>query len=199
MSTLLEAIKYVLRSNLLCGKPIKLEELDPRSTCKPILLPTHTSPVVLKPDQSYIGCPRVDCGIGISANDRLFPLFNVNVSGIGVVCDYMIFCQQKPEDPLFILLCELKSGNLGGSTNQLENGRLLADYILAMARHHGQVRVGPSSVERRGLVFHPDGAKPIGNLHRLPCDYRPVSTAMDDMPIARYRSGEEYPLAHFCA
>jgi hypothetical protein len=199
MQTLLHAIKNVLRPNLLRGKPVTLEELDPGSTCEPILLPTHTSPVVLKPDQSYVGCPRPDCGLGLSANDRLFPLFNVKASGIGVVCDYMIFCQQRPEEPLFILLCELKSGDLGGSTKQIENGRLLADYILAMARHHGQVRILPSSIKARGIVFHRDGAKPIGNLHKLPCAYRQVSTAMDDMPIAYYRCGEEYPLAHFCA
>lgn len=197
MPTLLEAIQTILRPDLLLGKPIKLVELDPGSKCGPIRLPTHTSPVVLKPDQSYIGCPRLDCGIGLSANDRLFPLFDVKKSGFCVVCDYVIFCQTKPEAPLFILLCELKSGTLSGSAKQLENGRLLADYILAMARYHGDVRIEPT-VEHRGLVFHPAGAKPMGNLHKLDCAYDPPSDVMRDMPTARYRSGEEYPLAHFC-
>ncbi len=141
---------------------------------------------------------RPGCELTLSAPDRLFPLFRL-VAGISVMCDYIVFCQEASRDDarLFVLLCELKSENVGGSRKQLENGRLLADYILAMAIHHHAVRPLPT-VERRALVFSPRFVVPKGSLRKQRCSYSPMSDGFVDMPFAYYASGAEYPLEHFC-
>ncbi len=183
------------------GGAIWLEEDDRGSTCKPITLHKRGKAVVLRPDKSAGGvCPRPDCAFTLNAPNRLFPLFRLDVVGLTSMCDYIVFCQEARRDDarLFVLLCELKSENIGGSRNQLEKGRLLADYILAMATHQHAVRPMPS-IQRRGLVFSPRFEKPKGNLVTRRCVYAPLPGGSTDMPFARYRDGEKYPLEHFCA
>jgi hypothetical protein len=116
------------------------------------------------------------------------------------MCDYIVFCQDSARNDarLFVLLCELKSGNVRGSRQQVENGRLLAEYILAMARHHGGVR-SIQEIALRGLIFCSDARVPKGSLRRTRCAYEPYPNGFPDMPVAHYACGVEYPLEHFCA
>lgn len=103
------------------------------------------------------------------------------------------------EDPrLFVFLCELKSGRPSGSRKQAENGKLLADYILAMAKHHHKLTSIPRS-EARGLIFSPR-CEPIkiANPGRDKMAYMPFETGIAGMKFAYCRPGE-YPLAYFCA
>jgi hypothetical protein len=200
MPTLLQAIGEILRPSLVQRGPIRLEEADPGSTCEPITLHKSGQAFVLRPDQSAGGiCPRPGCALTLSAPDRLFPLFRLDVAGLAAMCDYIVFCQEATRDDarLFVLVCELKSENVGGSRRQLENGRLLADYILATAIHHHAVRPLPT-VERRGLVFSPKFKVPKGSLRKVRCSYLPMADGFADMPFAYYACGAEYPLEHFC-
>jgi hypothetical protein len=200
--TLLQAIGDILRPALVQRGPIRLEEVDPGSACKPITLHKSGQAFVLKPDQSAGGiCPRPDCARTLSAQDRLFPLFRIDVADLPAMCDYIIFCQESSGDAerLFVLLCELKSGNVDGSRRQIENGRLLADYILATAKLHHAVRPAPEIV-CRGLVFSPRFNVPKGSLRRARCSYNPpMADGFADMPFAYYACGADYPLEHFCA
>lgn len=201
MPTLLQAIGEILRPALVQRGPIRLHEADPASACEAITLHKRGPAFVVKPDQAAErACPRPDCGITLSAPDRLFPLFRHEEPGIAVMCDYIVFCQETSRDDgrVFVLLCELKSGNVGGSRQQIENGRLLADYILEMAKHHRTVRPMPA-VERRGLVFSPSFKVPKGSLRKARCSYSPLPDGFPDMPFAYYACGAEYPLEHFCA
>lgn len=201
MPTLLQALGEILRPALVQRGPIRLEETAPDSTCKAITLHKSGQALVLKPDQSAGGiCSRPGCALTLSAPDRLFPLFRLDVAGLSVMCDYILFCQETAEDDsrLFVLLCELKSENVGGSRRQLENGRLLADYILATAIHHHAVRPLPT-IERRGLVFSPKYNVPKGSLRKRRCSYSRMLDGFGDMGFAYYACGAEYPLEHFYA
>ncbi|WP_437828962.1 hypothetical protein [Sorangium sp. So ce1153] len=201
MPTLLQAIGQILRPGLVQRGPIRLEETAPDSTCDAITLHKSGQAFVLKPDQCAGGiCPRPGCALTLNAPDRLFPLFRLDIAGLSAMCDYILFCQETTKDDsrLFVLLCELKSENVGGSWRQLENGRLLADYILATAIHHHAVRPLPA-VERRGLVFSPKFNVPKGSLRKRRCSYLQILDGFADMPFAYYASGAEYPLEHFCA
>lgn len=200
MPTLLQAIGDILRPALVQRGPIRLEETGPGSTCTPITLHKSGQAFVLKPDQSAGGiCPRPDCARTLSAPDRLFPLFRIDVADLPAMCDYIVFCQETSGDAarLFVLLCELKSERIGGSRRQIENGRLLADYILATAKLHHKVRSVPEIV-RRGLVFSPRFNVPKGSLRKVRCSYSPMDDGFADMPFAYYACGAEYPLEHFC-
>ena len=201
MLPLLQAIANVLRPDLIQQGSIRLEEADPGSACRAITLDKGgRNAIVLRPDQVGGGiCPRHDCAIRLDAANRLFPLFRLD-AGIAVMCDYIVFCQDtpRPDARLFVLLCELKSGNVGGSRQQIENGRLLADYLLAKASHHGAVRSLPE-IQRRGLVFRADARVPKGSLRSSRCAYEPWPQAFfQDLPVAHYACGAEYPLEHFC-
>lgn len=200
MPTLLQAIGEILRPALVPPGPIQLQETDPGSTCETVTIHKQGQALVLRPDLAAGGvCPRRECALTLGAPDRLFPLFRLDVAGLCVMCDYIVFCQESSREDarLFVLLCELKSENVGGSRRQIENGRLLADYILNMAAHHRAVRL--PAVERRGLVFSPKYKFPKGSLRKVRCPYSPLAGGFEDLPFAYYACGAEYPLEHFCA
>ncbi len=195
MATLLDAIEQVLRPDLVQRGPLVLEETSPRSVCKPITLhkdgQNSMQALLLRPD-------RIACE-GMSIQDRLFPLFHHQTPGITVLCDYIVFCcdLQRP-DCLFVLHCELKSNNPGGSRKQIENGRLLADYVLEMAKYHRGPLMTPT-IQRRGIIFRPGVGIPKGNWFRKRCEYAaPYSDGFDDLHFTHYPDGKAYPLSHFC-
>jgi hypothetical protein len=202
MPTLLRTIGEILRPALVQRGSILLTEADGGSTCEAITLHKSGQAFVLRPDGSAGGvCPRPDCARTLTAPDRLFPLFRLDVTDLAAMCDYIIFCQETSGDDarLFVLLCELKSGKVSGSRRQIENGRLLADYILATATLHQAVRRAPT-VERRGLMFSSRcKVVPKGNLRKVRCSYTPMPDGFADMPFAYYPCGVAYPLEHFCA
>lgn len=201
MPTLLQAIGEVLRSEFVERGPIVLEETNPESRCERIKLDKSGQAIVLKPDKRPPAlCERQGCQLSFRSNDRLFPLFRLDVLELTAICDYLVFCEEKVNDrpTLFVLSCELKSNKLAGARRQAENGRLLADYIIAVAKHHGKIHAMPE-IKHRGLIFYPQGQLPKGSLHRFRCAYAPQPEGWADMPFAYYRCGADYPLSHFFA
>jgi hypothetical protein len=201
MTALLQAIGDLVRPALrLDGSPIRLEESDRGSTCKPVVLHRTGPAVVLKLDVPRRDCPRSDCGLTLAANDKMFPLFRIDKEGLSSVCDYVIFCQEQTpggSPTYYALLCELKSGRAGGSKQQIENGALLIDYIVSMALHHSTLG-GRPSVEKRGVVFSTRYTVPKGDLRKMRCNYKPCGSKVLGH-LAHYRDGAEYPLVHFFA
>jgi hypothetical protein len=201
--TLLQAIREILRPELISYGPICLEERESRSACAPITLNKSGPAVVLKPDTSVRAtCPTCRSPLPGAVNDRVFGLFSSQESGLTSTCDYIIFYQESGQlerRPLFVFLCELKSKNITGAGKQAENGRLLADHIIAMARHHRPVRA-PDRILYRALIFSTKYApSPKGRLLTVKCAYEAVSTRMPDLRLAYYACGASYPLSHFCA
>lgn len=196
MTTLLQALADILRSDLRIPGPIVLEEKDQRSTCEPITLYTldgSEQSILLRPDRV-----RRD-GEKISVNDRLFPLFKETAPKFTAMCDYIIFYLHgaQAQEELFVLHCELKSNKLSGSRQQIENGKLLADYVLAKAAHHAAIRTMPA-IKHRGLVFSPKIDVRMGDFLHIPCPYESWPEGFMDLPHVRYKSGRAYPLRHFC-
>jgi len=190
MPTLLQAIRAILHPEVIPGGLLRLKEKSHGNAAKPILLQKQRGQdvVLLKPDQ---------CAGGL---DRLFPLFRPDVAGLRAMCDYIVFCQENAGDdkPLFVLLCELKSQNTTGAARQIENGRLLADYILETANLHHQMTKRPT-IERRGLVFTTGRKVPMGNLYRERCVYTEMVEGFTKMLGAYYPYGASYPIEHFCS
>lgn len=202
MKALLTAISDVVRNEFRQDGVVRLEETAAGSTCGPVTLNKSGPAVVLKLDGlPPPACAQPGCNLRYSVNDRIFPLFKTETGGLTALCDYLIFYPEKDvDDPrLFVFLCELKSGRVSGSRKQAENGKLLADYILAMARHHHKLTSSPACVPR-GLVFSPMLEVPkIMNPARDRCAYTSFSDGMVDMKFAYCRAGSSYPLAYFCA
>lgn len=183
------------------GKPIRLEESDAGSSCPPVTLRSAGAGqvLVLKPDVPFRGCSREGCQFKMTSGARLFPLFR-REEGLLSICDYVVICLSKlAEEPcLFVLLCELKSGNIAGARHQQENTALLIEYVVAMARYHFRLKA-KTRVEHRGIVFSPKFKVPKGNLVTTRCNYtlhEPRGGVLTR--FAYYASDAEYPLVHFC-
>jgi hypothetical protein len=129
-------------------------------------------------------------------------VIDLEAGGVAALCDYIIFHQEKgsrDDPPLFVFLCELKSGDPGTAKKQAENGKLMADYIVAMARHHSKVLACPPLVPR-GLIFSPRFELPrIANPARDRCDYVSFKGGLEGMKFTYCRAGADYPLTYFCA
>ena len=126
----------------------------------------------------------------------MFPLFRPGGGSFVKSCDAIIFHQPKqPEARLFVLLCELKRGHAGESKPQLENTRLLADYIIAMARYHRPTHETPELLFR-GLVFSPRYSPPKTRTRDGRVNYIPNPGRMPDLPLLHVRNAR-YELEQF--
>lgn len=191
MSTLLQAIGEVLRPEVLCSGTIVLREDDPGSSCRPVTLRRNGPAVVLKADNPEAA------GAGRSVGDWLFPLFRTNEPGIACMCDYIVFYQQpRPPGHLFVFLCELKSGVPGGALRQVANGRVLADHVIAMARHHRDVYEAPR-IAYRGLIFSTNMKAAKGTMKPTSPPYRPAPR-MPEITFAHFACGTTHHLELLC-
>jgi len=195
MSALIEAIRDVLDPEFSSSGPFRLTESDTGSTCLPVALSKTQKAVLLT--------PALVASKGESASRRLFPLFNVGTKGLAVMCDYILFCNESKtnRETVFVLLCELKSANVAGSRQQIENGALLANYIVEMAAYHKKIaKTEMPTVCQRGIVFRTEAkAPPLGDLRRHLCTYEDLrEPRIPDLPFAYYPCGQDYPLTHFC-
>jgi hypothetical protein len=148
MASVIEAIREVLRPGVFEERALVLRETDPNSRCPEIVLSKRGKALMIRPDQVPPG--------GMSAVDRLFPLFDTSKPGLCQLCDYLVF-YPRPQTTgevadLFVFLFELKSGSAKGAMSQLRQGKLLADYVLEVAGLHGQ-GVRPPTVHYRGVTF----------------------------------------------
>lgn len=201
MTTLLQTISDIIRPMLRRDGVICLEESEAGANFGPVTLNKNGPALVLKVDDpGRLACSQQACPIRLTVNDRMFPLFRVDAVGVTAVCDYMIFYQERAEEaPLFVFLCELKSGDPRPGRRQTENGRLMADYILSMAKHHGRHQRLPT-IERRGLIFSPRCDLPIiKNPAKDRFRYADSLPHMPEMKFAYCRDRATYPLAYFCA
>jgi hypothetical protein len=202
VTTLLQAIREVVRAEFCQNGNIELKEtIEKGDACGVVKLRGGAQAVVLKLDgRPPPHCTQEGCQLRYSVNDRLFPLFKPDMAGLTALCDYLIFYLEKDvEKPrLFVFLCELKAGRPTGAKKQAENGKLMADYIIAMAKLHGRLTSIPAC-EARGLVFSPkcESIK-ILNPRQNKVSYAPRETRIEGMKFAYCHPGD-YPLAYFCA
>jgi hypothetical protein len=201
LSPLLQAICDVVRREFTdTPATIRLEETDPASTCPPVVIKKRGPALVLKLDVPFKpACARADCTTRIPSNDRLFPLFRNDEEGLTRVCDYIVFYQLEEErNPrVYVLLCELKSGSGAGALKQIENGKRLAEYIVATAVHHRLLQSSPP-LAFRGLVFARQIREPRGGERRTVCPYQ-QHPRIDDLGFALCPPTPERDISFFCA
>lgn len=202
--TVLQAIGAIVRRELQQDGVLRLEEPglpEPERRRCAVTLHKRGPAVAIKLDARIPrACHRADCDWTFSVNDRFFPLFRQDEQGLCGACDYLVFYVDQAhtdrQPVLHVFLCELKSGGAGHAKAQVENSKLLAEYILAMARYHHRLADEPL-VLFRGLIFSPrqPPLKPtIGNRSPQYID----SARVRDLKLLYVQSGTEWHLDSLC-
>ncbi len=180
----ISAVVSLLRDELSVRDGV-LREDDAGSTCKEIQIKYTGKRLVLSFNA------KID---GVCIQNRLFPLFRPR-EGIGRMCDYWIICEHgAPRAVPYVFLCELKSGNPRG-LDQLENGQLLAKYVVSMVAHHEKINV--DNVEYRGLIFSPAYRANKAGLTPGKCQY--IKTGKPGMKVAFLPDEGPYRLEALCS
>lgn len=123
----------------------------------PVTLNRRGQALVLRPDRLLHVCERPDCHARGAVNARLFPFFVAHRQGLTSLCDYLLFYEPRGSERSTVFLVELKSGGTSGSWNQIRNGKVLAEYLLAMTSLHGESHARPPHLFSRRRL-HPQGA-----------------------------------------
>lgn len=133
---LLKSIEKTIFAPYQCsvkGKEIVLTEDKPDATCKQITFQITGNALVYKFDRE----------IKDANNQRIKePLLFLNeTSPLRSKCDYLIFYTHTTKnggEKLYVLICNMKSGNKGNMEDQLYSGNILADFLLqtAFRCHH---------------------------------------------------------------
>ncbi|MDI1444114.1 hypothetical protein [Polyangium sp. 6x1] len=185
LSPLLQALCDVVRPELgTVPAVIRLEEADPGSACPPVVIKKRGPALVLKLD----------------APIARIPLLRHDAEGLTSACDYLVFYQPEDErtPTVYVLLCELKTSHSGGARQQIENGKLLAEFLVSMAVHH-RLNQAPPRLQYRGIIFRGKGvAEPRGGQMRSVCPYR-QHPVWRDLGMATLPAVPERDISFFCA
>lgn len=164
-------IRNILEPSLIQQGTVRLSESAPSSQTPAITLKQNSvaDVLVVHPDSVQRSC---DCGSQRALNRHLFP-WRSAASGVTVMCDYLIFYQERqPDSRLFVLLCELKSHKSNNAASQVVNGSIVADALISAAAYCN--RVARPVVEKRGIVFRIGASTPGGDPHRVGLPYQPL-------------------------
>jgi len=198
MRTVLQVLREFLDPRVVQRGALELHEYDLTSTCPVTKLERSGQAVALRFEPWAYAT-----NVQIPTNRWLFPLFDVRRGEPPVCrsCDYIVF--YSPDGPehqtLFVLLFELKSGKAKGATAQLRNGKLIADYILSVARLHGSTNRWPTSVCFRGVILAGNAPRAKGSI-RAPdrAEYIEDSRCGPELRVTTQRPGPSYPIDFFC-
>ena len=152
---------------------------------------------MLRPDRLLHVCERPDCHARGAVNARLFPFFVAHRQGLTSLCDYLLFYEPRGSERSTVFLVELKSGGTSGSWNQIRNGKVLAEYLLAMTSLHGESHARPP-ISFRGVVFTPRALRPRPGLKGPRFDFEP-DTKLPDLSVARLTADRPWDLDAMCA
>ncbi len=194
--TLVQALAELVHPDLR-HPGLVLEESDAGSTCPPITLNRRGHALVLRPDRLLHVCERPDCHARSAVNARLFPFFVSHKEGLTSLCDYLLFYEPRGNGSPTVFLVELKSGSTGGARRQLQNGKLLAEYLLAMTTLHGEPHQG-SRVRFRGVVFTPRARRPRPSLKGPRFDFE-QDPRLPELSVARLPADQPWDLDALCA
>lgn len=194
--TLVQALAELVRPELQVPG-LLLEEHGDGSTCPPVKLSKQGRHLLVRPDNPLHVCDRPDCHAKLgSANDRMFPLLSPRRERLTSLCDYLLFYEPKREAAPVVFLCELKSGSPAGSRPQLRNGKLLAEYLIAMAGLHGDLHEKPRA-SFRGIVFTERARGPKPSLKGPSFAFVPDGY-LPDLDVIRLPAGQPWDLDAMC-
>lgn len=193
--TLFQALFELWHPRLRAHQGLVLVEDDPGSKCPPITLNRRGIAFVLRPELLLHDCERADCHA--KGLPRLFPFFSPQRQGVAALCDYLLFYEPAGDVPWTVFLLEMKSGDSSGARVQIQNGKLLAEYLLAMAELHGDA-TKRREIRFRGVVFTPRARRiaPVlkGSRLRFEPDER-----FPDLSVARLHADRPWDLDTMCA
>jgi hypothetical protein len=101
----------------------ELEESNPSAKCKRIKIQRTKEVLAYKFDKTPLR-------EGEKIKDK-FPFLN-DVSGVKSMADFILFYVNN--DKLFIIICNLKSGNTGNSADQIESSEIFANFLFETAK-----------------------------------------------------------------
>ena len=186
----IQSVQEMLREGL-AVTDTELREDNPGSTCQAVKIHRSGKNLVLSFNAMISFSTRKE---PVWVKDRLFPLFREQ-EGVARMSDYWILWETPDEIPtLHVLLCELKSGRPDGVA-QLENAKLLAEYMVKMVAHHRGLSL--DRVEYRGIIFCHRPMPFKAGLRPGPMPY--VPTGRLQIPVAILSDRGEYYLANLCA
>lgn len=186
----IQSVQEMLREGL-AVPDTELYEGTPGSTCRRVKIHRSGKSLIISFNATISFTSK---GERVCVKDRLFPLFRKQ-EGVARMSDYWIPWETGDETPtLHVLLCELKSGKPDGVA-QIENARLLADYVVKMVGHHRGLAL--DRVDYRGIIFcnHPLAFKAGLRPGKLPFSPR----GRLQIPIAILSDRGEYYLPNLCA
>lgn len=187
LSTLLQAVSDVVREHFVkIPGTIVLDEKNDRSTCVPVVIKKSGPALLLKLD---------------NLDAKLFPLFRNENPEITSLCDYIVLYEPSDKPKTYVLLCELKSSNTGGmkthARKQIENTKMLAEYIIDMAAHHALKQPAPD-VAYRGITFVGRGVLEPKGLEKRPlCPYR-RHVQWENVGLTTLPASTERHISYFC-
>ena len=85
------------------------------------------------------------------SNNAIFPIFEPNVPYLTTIADYIVFYPYK-DQTLFVFVCNLKSSNTTGASEQAQGSWLLSEYVVKTVE---RLLNFPNDmpVEYRSLIF----------------------------------------------
>ena len=186
-----QRIADAIRLELHVATPFLLEEQNPTGRHQPVEIREargQADALVVSFDQCFSRLSRTG-----NVAEWLFPLFREG-EGLRRSCDYLVFYER--DQNLWVLLFELKSRTSEGARDQLASTRLLADYLLSVARHHG----APDDVQRRyrGIILK-ESARPLKVGPKATVSYPLVHPSMADLPFAVLHPQKFWLLDAFCS
>ena len=113
--------------NRINGRVFELEETAKQATCRKAKFETDRDILVYKFDKT----PKLN---GEPIVDK-FPFLN-DLVGLKSMCDFMIFYPKEEKNTLFVVLCNLKSKNKHNNDDQLESGRIFAQFLAETVKRH---------------------------------------------------------------
>jgi hypothetical protein len=105
------------------GNVFELKEDNKKAKCRTAKIQRTSDVLVYKFDKT----PKRE---GIEIIDK-FPFLN-EVSGLKSMADFILFYEKKGR--LFVIICNLKSGNKGNSADQVESGKIFANFLVETAK-----------------------------------------------------------------
>lgn len=161
----------------------RLVETAVESRIKPTVLRHAERSVVL----------RFDACVGTSGgavDERLFPLLGEG-SGWRSSCDYLLVAPSNQK--LYVIFIELKTSRAKGAQLQIENTKILIDWLIEAVLLHHKDLVRPDVVPR-GIILKNAIQRPRDAQR---CPYS-LGTPHLKIPHSILPAGEEYGVSYFC-
>jgi hypothetical protein len=138
------SINIGYQENIVAGNTFELIETDPNATCRTARFRKKGGEVLAyKFDRSI----NVTNTFGnVTTIETAFPFFS-NIAGIKAMADFLLFYQKENGD-IFVIICNLKSGNKSNSQNQFNAAEIFAYFLIESIKRQFSLNIQIDFVRR---------------------------------------------------